>query len=141
MTQWRLVWSYHHRHYKKQASALIGGDTLGNHCEQTQQNRFGWGCVSATDSDGRTIWIADAHRDDRKRFVVLDKAVRYVNKAGGGIDEHLIKLGIRIDVYITAPAKPAWSTVWWSSKIKRLQTLRSRLPAGPPLSDLHCFTS
>jgi hypothetical protein len=28
------------------------------------------GCVSAIDSNGRTIWIADAHRDDRKRFVV-----------------------------------------------------------------------
>jgi hypothetical protein len=25
--------------------------------------------VSAIDSNGRTIWIADAHRDDRKRFV------------------------------------------------------------------------
>jgi hypothetical protein len=32
----------------------------------------GWslGCVSAIDSNGRTIWIADAHRDDGKRFVV-----------------------------------------------------------------------
>jgi hypothetical protein len=29
-----------------------------------------WGCVSAIDSNGRTIWIADAHRDDGKRFVV-----------------------------------------------------------------------
>jgi len=29
-----------------------------------------WGCVPAIDSNGRTIWIADAHRDDRKRFVV-----------------------------------------------------------------------
>jgi hypothetical protein len=29
-----------------------------------------WGCVSALDSAGRTIWIADAHRDDGKRFVV-----------------------------------------------------------------------
>jgi len=28
-----------------------------------------WGCVSAIDSNGRTIWIADAHRDG-KRFVV-----------------------------------------------------------------------
>ena len=27
-----------------------------------------WGCVSAIDSNGRTIWIADAHRDDGKRF-------------------------------------------------------------------------
>jgi hypothetical protein len=31
---------------------------------------FSWGCVSAIDSSGRTIWIADAHRDDGKRFVV-----------------------------------------------------------------------
>jgi hypothetical protein len=28
-----------------------------------------WGCVSAVDSNGRTIWIADAHRDDGNRFV------------------------------------------------------------------------
>jgi hypothetical protein len=28
------------------------------------------GYVSAIDSNGRTIWIADAHRDDGKRFVV-----------------------------------------------------------------------
>ena len=26
--------------------------------------------MSAVDSSGRTIWIADAHRDDGKRFVV-----------------------------------------------------------------------
>jgi len=29
-----------------------------------------WGCVSALDSRGRTIWIADAHRSDGKRFIV-----------------------------------------------------------------------
>jgi hypothetical protein len=28
------------------------------------------GDVSTLDSKGRTIWIADAHRDDGKRFVV-----------------------------------------------------------------------
>jgi hypothetical protein len=28
------------------------------------------GYVSAIDSSGRTIWIADAHRGDVKRFVV-----------------------------------------------------------------------
>jgi hypothetical protein len=32
--------------------------------------RWSWGCVSAIDSSGRTIWIADAHRDDGKRSVV-----------------------------------------------------------------------
>ncbi len=31
---------------------------------------WSWGCVSALDSCGRTIWIADAHRGDGKRFVV-----------------------------------------------------------------------
>jgi len=31
---------------------------------------FFLGCVSAIDSEGRTIWIADAHRDDGRRFVV-----------------------------------------------------------------------
>jgi hypothetical protein len=31
---------------------------------------WSWGCVSAVDCEGRTIWIADAHRDDGKRFVV-----------------------------------------------------------------------
>ena len=32
----------------------------------------GWslGWVSAVDSEGRTLWIVDAHRDDGKRFVV-----------------------------------------------------------------------
>jgi len=31
---------------------------------------FSWGCVSAIDSKGRTIWIVDAHRDNGKRLVV-----------------------------------------------------------------------
>jgi hypothetical protein len=31
---------------------------------------WSWGCVSALDAQGHTIWITDAHRDDGKRFVV-----------------------------------------------------------------------
>jgi hypothetical protein len=31
---------------------------------------WSWGCVSAIDSNGRTIFIADAHRGDGKRLVV-----------------------------------------------------------------------
>jgi hypothetical protein len=31
---------------------------------------WSWGWVSAVDSNGRTIFVADAHRDDGKRFVV-----------------------------------------------------------------------
>ncbi|HEY3038049.1 MAG TPA: hypothetical protein VGJ66_04885 [Pyrinomonadaceae bacterium] len=30
---------------------------------------WSWGCVSAVDSDGRTIWIIAAHRDNGKRLV------------------------------------------------------------------------
>jgi hypothetical protein len=35
-------------------------------------SKAGWGrgCVSAIDSQGRTIWIADAHRGDGSRFIV-----------------------------------------------------------------------
>jgi len=35
-------------------------------------SKAGWslGWVSAVGSDGRTIWIVDAHRGDGKRFVV-----------------------------------------------------------------------
>jgi len=31
---------------------------------------WSWACVSTVDSRGRTIWVADAHGDDGKRFVV-----------------------------------------------------------------------
>jgi hypothetical protein len=31
---------------------------------------WSWGCVSAVDLTGRTIWIVDAHRNDGKRLVV-----------------------------------------------------------------------
>jgi hypothetical protein len=45
-------------------------------CEQlliaNNLKKAGWslGYVSALDSHGRTIWIADAHRSDGRRFVV-----------------------------------------------------------------------
>src|SRR4029077_6291254 len=31
---------------------------------------WSWGCVSTINSNGRTIWITDANRDDGKRFIV-----------------------------------------------------------------------
>jgi len=33
---------------------------------------WSWGCVSAIDSNGRTIFVADAHRGDGKRYVAHD---------------------------------------------------------------------
>jgi hypothetical protein len=45
----------------------------GGVCErESLKAGWSWGCVSAVDSHGRTIWIADAHRDNRKRFVVRE---------------------------------------------------------------------
>ena len=37
--------------------------------DNLKKRGWNWGCVSALDSDGRTIWIVDAHRDNGKRFV------------------------------------------------------------------------
>ena len=47
---------------------------------QLIQAAWSWGCVSAIDSNGRTIFVADAHRDDGKRFVVHadDKLTAFV---------------------------------------------------------------
>jgi hypothetical protein len=49
-------------------------ETVAKNCEVIADNlkKAGWsyGYVSAVDLRGRTIWIADAHRDDGKRFVV-----------------------------------------------------------------------
>jgi hypothetical protein len=30
---------------------------------------WSWGCVATLDREGRTIFVADAHRDDKGRFV------------------------------------------------------------------------
>jgi hypothetical protein len=38
--------------------------------QPSQQSHWSWSYVSAIDSNGRTIWIADAHRGDGQRFVV-----------------------------------------------------------------------
>jgi hypothetical protein len=38
--------------------------------EDLSKSGSGWGCVSAVDLEGHTIWIADAHCGDGKLFVV-----------------------------------------------------------------------
>jgi len=50
-----------------------GSDPESFQCEAGDLRKAGWslGWVSAIDSDVRTIWIVEAHRDDGKRFVVL----------------------------------------------------------------------
>src|SRR6266576_482337 len=54
---------------------MIGNRTLRVKCweiiaDNLSKAGWSWGCVSALDVQGRTIWIADAHRDDGKRFIV-----------------------------------------------------------------------
>jgi hypothetical protein len=38
--------------------------------DNLSKSGWSWGCVSAIDSEGRTLWIVDAHRDDGRRFIV-----------------------------------------------------------------------
>jgi len=38
--------------------------------DNLKQRGWSYGYVSAIDSQGRTIWIVDAHRGDGRRFVV-----------------------------------------------------------------------
>jgi hypothetical protein len=47
---------------------------------------WSWACVSAIDSNGRTIWIADAQDGDGKRFVVRadEKLTAFVQLGIGG---------------------------------------------------------
>jgi hypothetical protein len=42
----------------------------GNLADNLSKAGWSWGCVSAIDANGGTIWIADAHCGDGKRFVV-----------------------------------------------------------------------
>jgi hypothetical protein len=49
---------------------------------------WSWGWVSAIDSQGRTIWIVDAHRDDGRRFVVRadEKLTAFLELEKGGLN-------------------------------------------------------
>jgi hypothetical protein len=50
-----------------QSIALKYWETIA---DNLSKGGWSWGCVSAVDSNGRTIFVADAHRDDGKHFVV-----------------------------------------------------------------------
>ena len=52
---------------------------------------WSWGCVSVLDSQGRTIWIADAHRDDGKRYIErADQELSAFLELEGAICIHLL---------------------------------------------------
>jgi hypothetical protein len=54
----------------KQTDRRRKWSTIRKSADNISKAGWSWGCVSAIDSNGRTIWIADAHRDDGKRFVM-----------------------------------------------------------------------
>ncbi len=56
------------------------------------------GTVTTTYEPGKIIVVGSESSPDTFSFI-LDKTVRYLNKAGREIDEHLIKPGTRIHVY------------------------------------------
>jgi hypothetical protein len=45
---------------------------------------WSWGCASAIDSNGRTIWIVDAHRDGQ-RFIEQDEKRRDTEAVSQGV--------------------------------------------------------
>jgi hypothetical protein len=44
--------------------------TISKTADNLSKVGWSWGCVATVDVNGRTIFVADAHRDDGKRFVV-----------------------------------------------------------------------
>ena len=63
-----------HLHDFMDNRSLIENDTHLDYWEVIADNLskagWSWNCVSGVDSNGRTIWIADAHRGNGKRYVV-----------------------------------------------------------------------
>jgi hypothetical protein len=80
------------------ACALIATLAFGQtSTTTTKQTTTGSGTVT-TFEPGEIIVVGSESGHDTFSYV-LDETVRYVNKAGKQIDEHLIKPGTRVHVY------------------------------------------
>jgi uncharacterized protein YfaQ (DUF2300 family) len=66
---WILVKHKFARHFSQNIESHHRVNTWEIIADNLSKAGWSWGCVSAVDSCGRTIWIADAHRDNGKRFV------------------------------------------------------------------------
>ncbi|HEY4273350.1 MAG TPA: hypothetical protein VGM65_15230 [Candidatus Udaeobacter sp.] len=71
--------------------------------DNLQKRGWSLGYVSAVDSNGRTIWIADAHRGDGKRFVARadEKLTAFAEL------EAAIRTGSNIPVSLGCPTQPS----------------------------------
>src|SRR6476619_4194558 len=58
------------RHRRKPVRVSDGSERINRRPSNLSKAGWSLGRVSVIDSNGRTIWIADAHRDDGKRDVV-----------------------------------------------------------------------
>jgi hypothetical protein len=66
--------------------------------EQTTPTQTASGAVTTTYQPGELIVVGSEKAQDTFSYV-HDKGVRYVNKLGREIDEHLIRPGTRIHLY------------------------------------------
>ncbi len=68
---------------------------------------WSWGCVSAIDSNGQTIWIVDAHRDDGKRFVVHadEKLTAFLELESAIRDQSVAALADQVSPQVTSRFK------------------------------------
>jgi hypothetical protein len=57
--------------------------TISKATDNLSKAGWSWGCVATVDREGRTIFLADAHRDDGQRFVVRadDKPTAFLELA------------------------------------------------------------
>ncbi|SRR6266498_882358 len=56
---------------QKQKRHNAAGETMrGIIAANLSKAGWSWGCLTAVDRGGRTIFVADAHRDDSQRFIV-----------------------------------------------------------------------
>jgi hypothetical protein len=75
----------------KPSIALFGREGLGNYCRQTQSGWLELGCVSTINSNGQTIFVVDAHRDDGRRFIMhFDEKLTAFPKLEGAVCIHLL---------------------------------------------------
>jgi hypothetical protein len=52
--------------------------------DNLSKSGWSWGCVSAIDSQGRTMWIVDAHRDGKRFIVRANEKLTAFMGAGNG---------------------------------------------------------
>jgi hypothetical protein len=67
---WILVKHKFARHFSQNIESHHRVNTWEIIADNLSKAGWSWRCVSTVDSNGQTIWIVDAHRDNGKRFVV-----------------------------------------------------------------------